>query len=73
MISFDVRGGAEAARRVETSVRRIVNATSLGGTTSVLETRGRWESERVPPGLIRLSVGLEDVDELWDDLSRALG
>jgi cystathionine gamma-synthase len=73
MLSFDVRGGADAARRVETSVRRIVNATSLGGTTSVLETRSRWEGERVPPGLVRLSVGLEDVDELWDDLSRALG
>ena len=73
MLSFDVRGGADAARRVETSVRRIVNATSLGGTTSVLETRSRWEGDRVPAGLVRLSVGLEDVDELWDDLSRALG
>ena len=73
MLSFDVRGGADAARRVETSVRRIVNATSLGGTKSVLETRGRWEGDRVPEGLIRFSVGLEDVDELWDDLSRALG
>lgn len=73
MLSFDVRGGADAARRVETSVRRIVNATSLGGTKSVLETRSRWEGDRVPEGLIRLSVGLEDVDELWDDLSRALG
>ena len=73
MLSFDVRGGDEAARRVETSVRRIVNATSLGGTTTVLETRSRWEGDRVPPGLVRLSVGLEDVDELWEDLSRALG
>jgi cystathionine gamma-synthase len=73
MLSFDVRGGADAARRVETSVRRIVNATSLGGTKSVLETRSRWEGDRVPDGLLRLSVGLEDVDELWDDLSRALG
>jgi cystathionine gamma-synthase len=72
LLSFDVRGGAEAARRVETSVRRIVNATSLGGTTSVLETRSRWEGDRVPPGLVRLAVGLEDVEELWDDLSRAL-
>jgi cystathionine gamma-synthase len=72
LLSFDVRGGAESARRVETSVRRIVNATSLGGTTSVLETRSRWEGDRVPPGLIRMSVGLEDVEELWEDLTRAL-
>jgi cystathionine gamma-synthase len=73
LVSFDVRGGAEAAQRVERSVRRIVNATSLGGTRSVLETRSRWEADRVPPGLVRLSVGLEGVEELWDDLSRALG
>ncbi|MDQ3874282.1 MAG: PLP-dependent transferase, partial [Actinomycetota bacterium] len=33
---------------------------------------GRWEGERVPPNLIRLSVGLEDVEELWADLERAL-
>jgi cystathionine gamma-synthase len=72
LVSFDVRGGAEAARRVETSARRIVNATSLGGTSSVLETRSRWEGDRVPPGLIRMSVGLENVEELWEDLSRAL-
>jgi cystathionine gamma-synthase len=73
MLSFDVRGGADAARRVETSTREIANATSLGGVASVLETRGRWEGDRVPAGLVRLSVGLEDVDVLWDDLARALG
>ena len=72
LLSFDVRGGSDAAQRVETSVRLIANATSLGGVSSVLETRGRWEAERVPPGLVRLSVGLEDVDALWDDLGRAL-
>ena len=73
LLSFDVRGGEEAARRVETSVRLIANATSLGGVSTVLETRGRWEAGRVPPGLVRLSVGLEDADALWDDLARALG
>lgn len=72
MLSFDVAGGAEAARRVETATRLIANATSLGGITSVLETRARWEGDRVPPGLIRLSVGLENVDELWADLEQAL-
>jgi len=72
LLSFDVVGGEEAARRVETSTRRIVNATSLGGTASSLETRRRWEGERVPANLIRLSVGLEEVDELWADLEAAL-
>jgi cystathionine gamma-synthase len=73
LMSFDVAGGAEAARRVETSVRLIANATSLGGADSVLETRARWEGDRVPENLLRLSVGLEDVDELWADLEQALG
>jgi cystathionine gamma-synthase len=72
LMSFDVVGGAEAARRVETSTHLIKNATSLGGVHSVLETRARWERGRVPDNLVRLSVGLEDADELWGDLERAL-
>ena len=71
LVSFDV-ADADAARRVETATRLIVNATSLGGTRSKLESRRRWEGERCPPGLIRLSVGLEDPDELWPDLEQAL-
>lgn len=71
LLSFDVAGAAEA-RHVETSLRLITNATSLGGVHSVLEARARWEPERVPPGLLRLSVGLEPVDELWGDLEQAL-
>jgi cystathionine beta-lyase/cystathionine gamma-synthase len=50
----------------------IKNATSLGGTRSVLETRARWEGDRVPENLVRLSVGLEPVDEIWADLEQAL-
>jgi cystathionine gamma-synthase len=73
LMSFDVAGGAEAARRVEISTRMIKNATSLGGVESVLETRARWEAGRVPENLVRLSVGLEEVDELWADLEQALG
>ena len=72
LLSFDVAGGAEAARAVETGTRRIANATSMGGARSTLETRARWEADRVPANLIRLAVGLEDVDELWADLERAL-
>jgi cystathionine gamma-synthase len=72
LLSFDVSGGAEEARRVETSTRVIANATSLGGVHSVLETRHRWEGDRVPENLVRLSVGLEGIDELWADLEQAL-
>ncbi len=72
LLSFDAAGGAEAARGVETGTRVIRNATSLGGVDSVLETRARWEGERVPANLIRLSVGLEHVEELWRDLDGAL-
>lgn len=71
LISFDVADG-EAARRVETSTRVIVNATSLGSVTSLIESRARWEGDRVPAGLLRLSVGLEDPDALWADLDQAL-
>jgi cystathionine beta-lyase/cystathionine gamma-synthase len=71
LLSFDVDGAA-AARKVEISLRTIENATSLGGVESVLESRARWEGTRVPPGLLRLSVGLEDVEELWADLEQAL-
>jgi cystathionine gamma-synthase len=72
LLSFDV-ADAETARKVETSTRVIVNATSLGGVTSLIESRSRWEGERVPPGLLRVSVGLEDPEALWTDLEQALG
>jgi cystathionine gamma-synthase len=72
LMSFDVAGGSEAARRVETSTRLIKNATSLGGADSVIETRARWEGDRVPENLVRLSVGLEDVEAIWADMERAL-
>ncbi|MDX6486781.1 MAG: cystathionine gamma-synthase [Gaiellaceae bacterium] len=71
LISFDVADN-ETALRVETSTRLVVNATSLGGVTSVMESRARWEGDRVPPGLLRLSVGLEDPDAIWADLAAAL-
>ncbi len=69
LLSFEAAG---EARRVETSLRTIANATSLGGVRSTLESRHRWEGDRVPLSLLRLSVGLEPVDELWDDLNQAL-
>jgi cystathionine gamma-synthase len=68
LISFDVAD----ARAVETSTRVIRNATSLGGSESTMESRHRWEGDRIPRGLLRLSVGLEDPEELWADLEQAL-
>ena len=68
LISFDVPD----PRAVETRTRMIINATSLGGVNSTMESRHRWEGDRIPEGLLRLSVGLEDVEELWDDLAGAL-
>jgi cystathionine beta-lyase/cystathionine gamma-synthase len=72
LLSFDVADGDRAAA-VERSLRLIENATSLGGVASTLEARARWEGTRVPAGLLRLSVGLEDVEDLWADLEQALG
>jgi len=68
LISFDVAD----PRAVETSTRVIRNATSLGGVNSTMESRHRWEGDRIPEGLLRLSVGIEDLDELWADLAQAL-
>lgn len=73
MVSFVVAGGATAADQVCERVRVVVPATSLGGVESIIERRAKYPDENVPPGLLRLSVGLEHVDDLWDDLSRALG
>jgi cystathionine gamma-synthase len=69
LISFDV----ENPRGVETSTELILNATSLGGARSTMESRHRWEGDRIPVGLLRFSVGLEDVEALWADLDRAIG
>ena len=50
-------------------MRLVRNATSLGGVESLIERRARIEPDgRVPEGLLRLAVGLEDVDDLWADL-----
>lgn len=65
---------AEAADRVTHGTTIWVHATSLGGVESTFERRRRWkgESSDVPEGLIRLSVGIEDVEDLWSDLRGAL-
>lgn len=75
MLSFEVRGTAEDAMDVAARVRVFRRATSLGGTESLIEHRASIEAPptRTPPTLLRCSPGLEYVDDLLSDLSRALG
>jgi cystathionine gamma-synthase len=74
MLSFLVRGGYDAAQQVVRATRLFLPATSLGGVESLIEHRRAIEppSSRVPPSLVRLSVGIEDPRDLIDDLERAL-
>lgn len=72
LLSFEVADAA-SADRVIASLKLIHGATSLGGVESLIERRSRIEPEgRVPAGLLRLSVGIEDVEDLWSDLTAAL-
>ena len=75
VISFEVDGTAEQAEKVCESSRLITHATSLGGIESLWERRRRWalESPSVPEQLIRLSVGCEHVEDIWQDIELALG
>ncbi len=75
MISFEVRGGHDAAKAVAGRVRLITPATSLGGVESLIEHRRPVEGPDsvTPPGLLRFSVGLEHADDLRADLAQALG
>lgn len=73
IISFDVLGGAAAADSVCASLQLIQHATSLGAVESTIERRAIIPGqEHLPPGLLRLSVGIETVEDLWADLDRAL-
>ncbi|MCM3658788.1 PLP-dependent aspartate aminotransferase family protein [Agromyces mediolanus] len=74
VISLVVAGGAPGADRFVAAVRLWVHATSLGGVESTLERRRRWaaEADTIPAGLVRLSVGIEHVDDLAADLLQAL-
>lgn len=75
MLSLVVRGDAVAADRVCERVRLITPATSLGGVETLIERRAKYAGDAeagVPPSLLRVSVGLEDVEDLWGDLRDAL-
>jgi cystathionine gamma-synthase len=74
LLSFEVSGGAQEALAVAGRLRLVKRATSLGGVESLIEHRHSIEpaGSGVPPALLRLSVGVEAVEDLADDLTRAL-
>lgn len=73
IISFDVLGGAEVADAVCRRIRLIHHATSLGAVESTMERRAAIPGqEHLPPSLLRLSVGIENADDLWSDLDSAI-
>jgi cystathionine gamma-synthase len=74
MLSFQVRGGREAAVRVAAAMKVFKRATSLGGTESLIEHRSSIEppDSPTPDNLLRASVGLEHSEDLLDDLEQAL-
>jgi cystathionine gamma-synthase len=74
MLSVEVKGGAAAALEVVRRVRLFTPATSLGGTESLIEHRASVEGpeSQTPPGLLRLSIGLEHAEDLVADLDQAL-
>ncbi len=74
IVSIVLSQGEMAADLLSRKTRLWVHATSLGGVESTLERRRRWKAEAatIPEGLVRLSVGVEDVEDLWEDLRAAL-
>lgn len=73
VVSFDVAGGAEAADAVCRNVRLVRHTTSLGAVESTMERRAAYAAqEHLPPSLLRLSVGIEDAEDLWADLDAAI-
>jgi cystathionine gamma-synthase len=73
MLAFEVEGGATAADAVCGGVRLLTRATSLGGVETLLERRAAHAGEEhIPEGVVRVSVGCEHPEDLWEDLAQAL-
>src|SRR5205085_7683498 len=74
MLSIIVPGGAAGALQVAARAQVFLRATSLGGVESLLEHRASVEGPHslAPPGLLRLSIGIESPNDLWADLDQAL-
>ena len=75
MLSVEVKGGRDAAMKVATRTKIFIRATSLGGVESLIEHRASIEGPETksPEGLLRLSIGLENPEDLIEDLNQALG
>jgi cystathionine gamma-synthase len=72
ILSFEVEDQA-VAEAFTAHLRLVVGGTSLGGVETTIDRRSRWAGEQaIPPGLLRLSVGIEDPEDLWADLEQAL-
>jgi methionine-gamma-lyase len=82
MLSFVIRGGDAAALRFARALELVVEAASLGGVESLVSlpfnmshshfTQGERASMGIPPGMVRLSVGIEDAEDLVADVAQAL-
>ena len=75
MLSFESKDGYDAAMSVAAKTKIFIRATSLGGVESLIENRASIEGPGTtsPGGLLRLSIGLENADDLIEDLDQALG
>ena len=72
VLAFEV-ADAPTADRICSTLQVIVHATSLGGVETTIERRSKLPGQgHLPPGLLRLSVGCEHIEDLWNDLSTAL-
>lgn len=73
IISFDLAGGAEFADAVCKNVKLIRHATSLGAVESTMERRAAIPGQaHLPASLLRLSIGIEHIEDLWNDLDTAI-
>ena len=70
MVTFDL-GSAESVARFLTASRLVIPATSFGGLHTTADRRAQWGDD-APPGLVRLSCGVEDTADLVADIARAL-
>ncbi len=71
IVTFDL-GGTEAADHFMANLKMITDATSFGGTHTIAERRKRWGTDDIPDGTIRLSAGIEHIDDILRDIDQAL-
>jgi cystathionine gamma-synthase len=72
MLSIELHGDADFAEGVCRKVRVFTHAKSLGGIESLIDRRARYTGSSAPQSLLRLSIGCEYLEDLWNDLENAL-